>query len=57
MVAFFVGGALGSYLGPLGFNWAGWTGFCAIPLAALLTALGYFIRAERRRGRLMIRGI
>jgi len=56
MVAFFVGGALGSYLGPLGFNWAGWTGFCAIPLAALLTALGYFIRAERRRGRLMIRG-
>jgi predicted MFS family arabinose efflux permease len=49
MVAFFVGGALGSYLGPLGFNLAGWTGFCAIPLAALAFALAYFIRAERNR--------
>jgi predicted MFS family arabinose efflux permease len=50
MVAFFIGGALGSYLGPLGFNAGGWTGFCAIPLAALVFALVYFIRAERHRG-------
>jgi predicted MFS family arabinose efflux permease len=50
MVAFFVGGALGSYFGPLGFNLGGWTGFCAIPLAALLFALVYFLRAERKRG-------
>jgi predicted MFS family arabinose efflux permease len=49
MVSFFVGGALGSYLGPLGLNLAGWTGFCAIPLAALAFALAYFIRAERNR--------
>jgi predicted MFS family arabinose efflux permease len=49
MVAFFVGGALGSYLGPLGFNLAGWNGFCAVPLAALCFALAYFIRAERNR--------
>jgi predicted MFS family arabinose efflux permease len=49
MVAFFVGGALGSYLGPLGFNLAGWNGFCAVPLAALCFALTYFIRAERNR--------
>jgi predicted MFS family arabinose efflux permease len=49
MVAFFVGGASGSYLGPLGFNADGWTGFCAIPLAALIVALIYFLRAERRR--------
>jgi predicted MFS family arabinose efflux permease len=49
MVAFFVGGALGSYLGPVGFNLGGWTGFCAIPLAALLFALVYFVRAERTR--------
>ena len=49
MVAFFVGGALGSYLGPLGFNLGGWTGFCAIPLAALSFALGYFVRAARNR--------
>jgi predicted MFS family arabinose efflux permease len=49
MVSFFVGGALGSYLGPLGFNLAGWAGFCAIPLAALVFALAYFIRAERNR--------
>jgi len=49
MVAFFVGGALGSYFGPLGFNYGGWTGFCVIPLAALVFALGYFVRAERNR--------
>jgi predicted MFS family arabinose efflux permease len=49
MVAFFVGGALGSYLGPLGFNFGGWAGFCAIPLAALVFALAYFMRAERKR--------
>jgi predicted MFS family arabinose efflux permease len=49
MVAFFVGGALGSYLGPVGFNFGGWAGFCAIPLTALVFALGYFIRAERNR--------
>ena len=46
MVAFFLGGSLGSYLGPLGFNKGGWTGFCAIPLAALLFALVYFIRGR-----------
>src|SRR6516164_35344 len=39
MVAFFVGGALGSYLGLLGFNSGGWTGFCAIPIGALIFAL------------------
>jgi len=49
MVAFFVGGALGSYFGPLGFNVGGWTCFCAIPLAALVVALVYFMRAERNR--------
>ena len=49
MVAFFVGGALGSYFGPLGFNLGGWTGFCAIPLAALTFALVYFLQAERHR--------
>jgi cyanate permease len=49
MVAFFAGGALGSYLGPLGFDRAGWAGFCAFPLAALAVALFYFMRAERNR--------
>jgi len=49
MVAFFVGGALGSYLGPLGFNFAGWTGFCAVPLGVLAFGLIYFIRADRKR--------
>jgi predicted MFS family arabinose efflux permease len=51
MVAFFLGGALGSYLGPLGFNLAGWAGFCAIPLAALTFALVYFIRGGKRFSR------
>jgi hypothetical protein len=49
MVAFFVGGALGSYLGPLGFNKGGWTGFCAVPIMALISALFYFVRADKRR--------
>lgn len=49
MVAFFAGGALGSYFGPLGFTVGGWTGFCAFPLAALVVALVYFMRAERNR--------
>jgi predicted MFS family arabinose efflux permease len=49
MVAFFIGGALGSYLGPLGFNLGGWTGFCAVPLATLVVALLYFVRADRLR--------
>jgi predicted MFS family arabinose efflux permease len=50
MVAFFTGGALGSYFGPLGFTFGGWAGFCAFPLAALVTALVYFVRADRNRG-------
>jgi predicted MFS family arabinose efflux permease len=49
MVAFFAGGALGSYFGPLGFTVGGWAGFCAFPLAALIFALVYFMRAERNR--------
>jgi predicted MFS family arabinose efflux permease len=49
MVSFFAGGALGSYFGPLGFTVGGWTGFCAFPLAALVIALAYFMRAERNR--------
>src|SRR4051812_2210339 len=49
MVAFFAGGALGSYFGPLGFTVGGWAGFCAFPLAALTAALLYFMRAERNR--------
>jgi len=49
MVAFFTGGALGSYFGPLGFTAAGWAGFCAFPLAALVVALVYFVRADRKR--------
>src|SRR5262249_18570498 len=47
MVAFFVGGALGSYFGPLGFNLGGWTGFCVAPLAAVTFALVYFLRSRR----------
>lgn len=49
MVAFFIGGALGSYLGPLGFTAGGWAGFCAVPIASLLFALVYFVRADRNR--------
>ena len=49
MVAFFIGGALGSYLGPLAFNLWGWTGFCVVPLVTLVIALLYFVRADLKR--------
>lgn len=45
MVAFFTGGSLGSYFGPLGWKVAGWTGFSAFSLAALVTAVSYFTLA------------
>jgi predicted MFS family arabinose efflux permease len=48
MVAFFIGGSCGSYLGPVGWNLAGWTGFCAFPLGALVIAAIYFSRAISR---------
>jgi predicted MFS family arabinose efflux permease len=51
MVSFFIGGALGSYLGPLGFSLGGWAGFCAVPLSALALALLYFARAQKKRSR------
>jgi predicted MFS family arabinose efflux permease len=49
MVAFFIGGALGSYIGPVGLNVGGWTGFCVVPIVSLLFALAYFVRADRNR--------
>ena len=41
MVAFMSGGAAGAYIGPLGLNLGGWTGFCAFPIGMLLVAAGY----------------
>src|SRR5262249_48648306 len=42
MVAFFIGGSAGSYLGPFGWNVGSWLGFCGGPLVALVFATGYF---------------
>jgi len=47
MMAFMSGGAVGSYVGPLGFKLGGWTGFCVYPIAALTFALVYAVRADR----------
>jgi predicted MFS family arabinose efflux permease len=47
MMAFMTGGAVGSYLGPLGFKLWGWAGFCAYPIAALTIALTYVMRGNR----------
>jgi predicted MFS family arabinose efflux permease len=47
MVAFFIGGSLGSYLGPVSWNVGGWSGFCAFPLAALTFAFVYFAKRVR----------
>jgi predicted MFS family arabinose efflux permease len=47
MMSFMSGGAVGSYVGPLGFKLGGWAGFCAYPLAALTFALVYALRADR----------
>ena len=48
MVAFMSGGAAGSYMGPLGLKLWGWSGFCAAPIAALVFALLFMMRAARR---------
>jgi predicted MFS family arabinose efflux permease len=39
MVSYFVGGALGSALGALGWNWWGWKGVCLAGVAQGLVAL------------------
>jgi len=49
MVAFFAGGALGSYCGTLGWKLWGWAGFCGLPLVALTFALVYFVHASSGR--------
>src|SRR5205085_2190405 len=41
MVAFMSGGAAGAYIGPLGLQLGGWTGFCIFPIAALTIALAF----------------
>lgn len=48
IMLYFVGGALGSYLGTSAWNRGQWTGVCAIGLAMMLSAwLGLFWRQQR----------
>ena len=47
MMAFMCGGAVGSYVGPLGFKLGGWMGFCVYPIVALSTALAFVSFAGR----------
>ena len=49
MVAFFAGGALGSYCGTLGWKLWGWRGFCGFPLAAVGFAFAYVLHAQSGR--------
>src|SRR5206468_11669622 len=49
MVAFFAGGALGSYCGTLGWKLWGWAGFCGLPLAAVGFAFAYVLHAQSGR--------
>ncbi|QBD83536.1 MFS transporter [Ktedonosporobacter rubrisoli] len=51
MVAFFVGGSLGSVLGSYGWSIAGWTGVCLVGGAMLLTALIVYGLNSWRRAR------
>lgn len=49
MVAFMSGGAAGAYMGPLGLNLGGWSGFCAFPIAALSLAMLFTLRRHGAR--------
>jgi predicted MFS family arabinose efflux permease len=51
MVALFIGGALGSYLGTWGWSLAGWNGVCAVGSLMLIAALTvYIINSKRAMG-------
>ena len=46
MVCYFVGGALGSYIGALAWHAAGWWGVCGFGLAAMLPGTALVLRRE-----------
>ena len=46
MVCYFVGGALGSYIGALAWHAAGWWGVCGFGLAAMLPGLALVLRRQ-----------
>jgi predicted MFS family arabinose efflux permease len=52
MVSYFIGGAIGSYLGSFSYSHFGWPGVCAVGLLTQLSAIGVQLRACRRDLRL-----
>jgi predicted MFS family arabinose efflux permease len=49
MVAYFVGGSLGSYLGTLGWSFAGWSGVCSVGCLLIALALGVYAVNSKRK--------
>jgi predicted MFS family arabinose efflux permease len=50
MVAYFIGGSLGSYLGTLGWSLAGWNGVCGVGCLLIALALVvYVVNSKRKR--------
>ena len=49
MVSYFIGGSLGTYLGALGWQYAGWTGVCGVGILFSLLALGAHVLLGKGR--------
>jgi len=49
LIAYFLGGALGSLLGSVGWSLVGWNGVNIVACALLLFALGFFFAKRQKR--------
>jgi predicted MFS family arabinose efflux permease len=49
MVAYFLGGSLGSYLGTLGWSLAGWNGVCGVGCLLIVVALVVYVVNSKRK--------
>lgn len=49
MVSYFIGGSLGTYLGAIGWQYAGWTGVCVVGVTFAVLALAAHVLLGKRR--------
>lgn len=49
MVSYFIGGSLGTYLGAIGWQYAGWTGVCVVGIIFSACALGAHLLLGRQK--------
>jgi hypothetical protein len=54
MVSYFIGGALGSWLGAICWAYKGWGAVCGLSLLVLAIAMAVFARGTRGREALLV---